>query len=514
MKFHLSFIILFCLLSQGCKSQPSSGKVEAKDIRPPAVAGKFYPADPEKLSAAIDAFMGDARHEFPLSSPPVALIAPHAGYIYSGQIAADAYRQAMDFDYDLVIILGTNHTGGLGNDISIYPEGAYRTPLGLAEIDKKVSKKLTDSGNFCIYNPSVHRSEHSVEVHVPFVQKLFPEAKIVAVVIGTTDLSRLMVFGDHLAEVIKDSKALIVASSDFSHYPDYEDAKDVDGKVRRAIRSGEPQKVKSAIIEQMSRGIRNLSTCACGEGPILAAMYAAKALGSKDGYVISYANSGDAVIGDPNRVVGYGAVVFVKKNEYFDRNLLLSRAIEEPPEVLSIDEKRMLLNLARETIDRYLTTETVPLPRGYTFSDNNNRGAFVTLNKHGNLRGCIGHMAEDMPLSRVVGSMALQAAFNDRRFPPVTLDELDEIDIEISMLTPLKQVKSADDIIIGRDGIKIMKNGQQAVYLPQVATEQGWDLEETLGHLCQKAGLPKNGWKNGMEFYTFQAEVFAEGELE
>jgi hypothetical protein len=516
-RFILLSFTLF-ILSHGCQSQPSPDKVNNQNVRPPAVAGQFYPDDPDKLRLAIEGFLKDAFRANHLGieykSPPVAIIVPHAGYIYSGQIAADAYKLVEDFKYDLIVILGANHTTGGFNGISVYPEGAYRTPLGLAEIDDKIAKKLIQSDQNVDYNPAVHRKEHSVEVQIPFIQYLFPKAKIVPVVIGTTDLATCMVFGEKLAEIIKERKALIVASSDLSHYPNYEDARDVDRKTLNAIASGEPQNAKYIIAEQMRRGLSSLSTCACGEGAVLTAMYAARALGAQEGYQISYANSGDAIIGNPERVVGYGALVFAPQKKGSR-----ARAIEYTtfdfktsvyPNSTLQDDKAALLKLARETITRYLTTETMPLPRGFNYADYHNQGAFVTLNKHGQLRGCIGHMAEDMPLSRVIGSMAMQAAFNDRRFSPITLDEMDDIEIEISVLTPFKLVSGVDDIVIGRDGILIKKRGRQAVYLPQVATEQGWDLTETLNNLCLKAGLPRDAWHEDMEFYTFQADVFGE----
>jgi AmmeMemoRadiSam system protein A len=138
---------------------------------------------------------------------------------------------------------------------------------------------------------------------------------------------------------------------------------------------------------------------------------------------------------------------------------------------------------------------------------------FVTLKKKGELRGCIGHMIADEPLGKLVGTMALQAAFNDRRFPPLTADELQDIEIEISVLTPMKQVADASDILVGRDGVLLSKNGQSAVFLPQVATEQGWSREEMLKHLCQKAGLSADCWKQKAQFSTFQALVFSESEF-
>ncbi len=501
--------MIFCLLTQGCQGQDKSEETVLQNIRPPAVSGRFYPDDPEKLKAAINEYIKDAENRWSFSTPPVALIAPHAGYIYSGQLAAAASQQVMEFDYDLVVILGTNHTTGGFNGISIYPEGAYRTVLGLTEINNSIARQLIDADEICVFNPALHRTEHSVEVHIPFIQQLFPEAKIVPVVIGTEDLKVCTRFGEKLAEILKPYKALIVASSDLSHYPEYDDAVDVDNKFLQAVISMNLKKVKSTVREQMNRRIGNLSTCACGEGPILAAMAAAKAMGVEKATLISYANSGDALIGDYSRVVGYGAVVFGGKPTSITPN---DPDNSSPTGSLIPSDKVQLLNFARKTIHRYLTSETLPLPRNFSPSAQNKRGVFVTLNKQGQLRGCIGHMAEDMPLCRCVGMMALQAAFSDRRFSPVTIDELEAIEIEISVLTPFELVSGYRDIVIGRDGVVIKKDGRQAVYLPQVAPEQGWTVEETLDNLCRKAGLTKGSWREGAELYTFQAEVFHEGE--
>ncbi len=510
------FFLLFslCILTQGCSGKDSTDTAAVEEIRPPAVAGRFYPADPEKLRLAIDGYIKDAdTWTSPTHAEPIAVIVPHAGYVYSGQIAADAFKRATQRrEIDLVVILGTNHTTPGFDGFSIYPRGGYRTPLGVAEIDADIAGRLLESDEKCVFNPELHRREHSVEVEVPFVQRLFPKAKIAPIVVGTTDLDDCRRFGRKLADIVKDRDLLIVASSDLSHYPEYEDALDVDKKTLDAVTTLDLEKVKSTIRRQMRRGIRNLSTCACGEGPILVTMAAVNALGVDQSYTISRANSGDAIIGDVSRVVGYGAVIFVKPN---------SVITDEPRERVDQPVKKCLLELARETIHRYLTTETLPLPRltapvpegGKGLRYDALRGAFVTLKENGELRGCIGHMAEDTPLQLCVGRMALQAAFNDRRFRPVELEELDDIEIEISVLTPFELVSGYQDIVIGRDGVVIKKGGRQAVYLPQVAPEQGWTVEETLDHLCRKAGLPAGSWREGAELYTFQAEVFSEGEF-
>jgi AmmeMemoRadiSam system protein A len=180
--------------------------------------------------------------------------------------------------------------------------------------------------------------------------------------------------------------------------------------------------------------------------------------------------------------------------------------------VLSSSDKKALLRFARQTLERLFSTSTVPLPRDFNPLLNMKRGAFVTLNKNGELRGCVGSMTEDRPLSAVVGAMALQAAFNDRRFDPLTEQELSQVEIEISVLTPYKQINSADDIVLGRDGVIIKKGEKQGVFLPQVATETGWSKEVFLDQLCYKAGLQAGDWKSA-QLFTFQADVFSESQI-
>ncbi len=233
-------------------------------------------------------------------------------------------------------------------------------------------------------------------------------------------------------------------------------------------------------------------------------------MGATGGRVVSYANSGDLPIGERERVVGYGAVVLGSG---------LAPEKEAAPDLsaagkpLTPEDKRALLALARETISRYLTTQMVPLPRGISPAAMEQRGVFVTLKKHGNLRGCIGRMIPDRPLATLVGMMAIQAAFEDPRFRPVTLEEVPKIEIEISVLTPMKQVSGPGDIEVGRDGVLFQKGRSSAVFLPQVAPEQGWGREEMLCNLCQKAGLQASAWQEGGAcFSTFQAEVFGEAD--
>lgn len=513
MKNKLYLYLLPCIVFIQCcaKKEPEIDKYSEVPIRQPAVAGQFYSADSSKLTQALDAFFEDAV-ALPVGKP-LAIVVPHAGYIFSGQIATDAFNQVQNHKYDVIVILGTNHTTPGFNGISIYPRGGYLTPLGLAKIDEQIAISLIETNEEYTFSPEVHEHEHSVEVQIPFIQYLFPGTKIVPVVIGKPELDLCVNFGRVLAGTLKNRRVLIVASSDLSHYPTYSNALDVDTKTLETIVELNPSKLQSVLRDQMVRNIPNLVTGACGEAPILTAIEAAKVLGATCGTVVSYANSGDISIGNRNRVVGYGAVAITR-----DENCVSNEATINPPtdgqsDVLLDSHKKELLAFARETISQFLTTETVPLARGFDPGLKQKMGAFVTLKKGHELRGCIGHMNNDLPLCDVIGSMALQAAFNDRRFFPVTLDELEEIDIEISLLTPYKPIKSANDIVLGQDGVALKKGNHQAVFLPQVASEQEWNRNELLDNLCKKAGLTEGCWFEDAQLFTFQAIVFHEMEL-
>ena len=488
-----------------------AGQQPDNDIRPSVVAGRFYPASAATLKLAVQKFMEDAA---PVQvKNPLAIVVPHAGYIFSGQIAADGYRQAANHSYEVIVILGTNHTSGSFRKISIYPGDGFSTPLGTAMIDKEVVKALLAADSDCVLDRSLHQQEHSVEVQLPFIQVLFPEARIVPVVIGTPDIDLCSRLGEALAKGLKGRRALIVASTDLSHYPDAETASDVDHKTLAAMEKLDPALLQKVTQTQMKRAIPNLHTCACGEAPILAAMSAAKAMGASDGKVISYAHSGDVSIGERDRVVGYGAVVFSTDPGSASVKEPDPAAATGPDAPLTDADKIALLAFARETINRYLTTQTVPMARGIGPGADQPRGVFVTLKKRGNLRGCIGRMIPDKPLRELVGTVALQSALEDPRFKPVTLPELKDLEIEISVLTPMTPVPGADHIVVGRDGVLIRKEGRSAVFLPQVAPEQGWGRDEMLDHLCLKAGLPRGSWKQGAALSTFQAIIFSEGDF-
>ena len=501
-------VIVFCFAT-ACQANKGSDT----DIREPAVAGKFYPESAAKLRGAIEKFLQDA---LPVKiEKPIAIIVPHAGYIFSGQICADGFKQVSNQKYDVIVILGTNHTSSDFQKISLYPGDGFRTPLGTAPVEKNIiSSLIKEDPTDCTLDKSLHEREHSVEVMVPFIQVIFPKAKIVPVVVGSPDMEMCARFGQALAKVLKNKNALIVASSDLSHYPSAKDANIVDRETLASITKLDPAAFRATVQAHKDKDIPNLYTSACGEAPIMAAMAAAKSLGATSGVVVSYANSGDTSVGESSRVVGYGAVVLTadggEKNSGISAQSIPAAVSSA---ALTLSDKKALLAFARETLSQIFLTDTVPLARGFNTNLQQPRGAFVTLKNKGELRGCIGRMIGDEPLIKLVGVMAIQAAFSDRRFNQLTADELSDIEIEISVLTPMKKVSGAGDIVVGRDGVLINKDGHSAVFLPQVATEQKWNREEMLDNLCLKAGLTAGCWKEKTQFSTFQAVVFSESQF-
>ncbi|MBP1623791.1 MAG: hypothetical protein H6Q07_1811, partial [Acidobacteria bacterium] len=347
------------------------------------------------------------------------------------------------------------------------------------------------------------------EVQIPFLQVLFPKAKIVPAIIHPPDYKMCVRFGEALARVLKNRLALIVVSSDLSHYPNYKDAARVDRQTLEAMAVLDTTRI-TPVLRMLDAP--NLDTRACGEAAILAGITAAKALGATRAVVAGYANSGDVPVGERSSTVGYGAVVLAPGKGPSNTEILSRPARQSSASPLKDAEKKALLSFARETILRYITTQTIPLPRNLPARMDFPQGAFVTLKKAGQLRGCIGHMPGDVALGQNVGAMALQAAFNDPRFSPVEPGELNRLEIEISVLTPMKPVRSSDDIVVGRDGVVLTKAGSSAVFLPQVATENKWNRSEMLNQLCAKAGLGTGCWKRDAQFQVFQAEVFSEHE--
>jgi len=266
----------------------------ANDVRLPTVAGAFYPANPVQLTQQIDGYLAQAQR---LESEPSILIVPHAGYVYSGSVAAHGFKQALDRGYEHAIILGFNHSYAYGFDgAAVWPDGAWRTPLGDVSIDAALAQQILTAGRGTFTTDrSIHLDEHSLEVEVPFIQRVLPGVPIVPISIGRPTLENAQAIADALALVLRElSRALIVTSTDLSHYPRYHDAVRVDHSSINAIVSLDPLALDAWDEEAMSSRTPNLHTTMCGKGPVLVSMLLARNIGAELVNVIHYANSGDA----------------------------------------------------------------------------------------------------------------------------------------------------------------------------------------------------------------------------
>jgi len=296
-------------------------------VRSPVVAGTFYPAEPKRLEATVKTLLAQALP--PRSERPIALVVPHAGYVYSGLIAADGWRQAEGQRYDLVALLAPNHTVARFAGVAVFLGDGFRTPLGVVPVDEAAAAALLAADPGCSSDPLPHEHEHAIEVQLPFVQVALPGVPILPVVVGSEDPDRCARFGAALAGVLAHRRALVVSSSDLSHYPAYDDAVASDRAVLAAIARLDPEGLLRALDAAERAGRPGLSTCACGAAPLLATLTAARALGATRGAVVSHANSGDVPAGDRDRVVGYGAVTLTAGEPGADLS-----ALDEPPHVL------------------------------------------------------------------------------------------------------------------------------------------------------------------------------------
>ena len=475
------------MMMNSCNSQ-----TKEPVVRPATQANRFYTGNPQELSEEVDSFLtlhsATAKYD-----NAAALIVPHAGYYFSGSVAASAYMSIpADKSYKRIFLLGPSHHEWLDGASVNTEADRYATPLGEVEVDHETAQKLTQADSVFTYRQEVHDREHCLEVQLPFLQRRFGNVPpIVPIIISTNDFRKLK----RMAEVLKPyltEDNLFIISSDFSHYPSYDDAIEVDAKTGKAIESSDVEQFIAAIEENAESGIRHLSTSACGEFPIITLMLMLE--GNYQVKHLLYQNSGDVDDYDQSRVVGYHAFAIVRG--------------EEKTFSLADGEKQILKKIAYDSIKYSLDRKPIPIFNAPSSILSAKCGAFVSLHKQGHLRGCIGHFGEDTPLHEIVAEMARAAAFEDPRFMPVTRDELDELDIEISVLTPMRRIQSLDEFELHRHGIYIRKGYRSGTFLPQVADEVNWTKEEFVGHCSQdKAGLGWNGWRDA-ELYVYEAIVF------
>jgi AmmeMemoRadiSam system protein B/AmmeMemoRadiSam system protein A len=451
-------------------------------IKKSILAGTWYPADPEQLSRHIDYFLQNVKVDSLPKGLVSAIIVPHAGHVYSGQVAAYAYKLVQGKGFDTVVILSPSHRYGF-EGCSIYLKGGYDTPLGTAEVDELLAEEISKATGFA-YIAKAHQEEHAVEIQVPFVQKVLPHAKIVPVVMGYPRKNTIMSLTNGLKKVLAGKKTLIIASTDLSHQLSKKDANARDQDTIAMIKDFKI----STLIKKCERG----ENIMCGGGPVITTLLYAQHKATVE--ILKYADSSQ-VNRDEESVVGYLAAALVANSPQEEFHL-------------TKEEREELLQLARSTIELFVRENKIPEYKTENTKLIEKKGTFVTLKKHGRLRGCIGFIEPRLPLYQSIMQTAIYAACRDTRFLPVSQDELEELEVEISVLSPLRKISNPELVMVGKHGLVIAKDGKKGLLLPQVPVENNWDQQTFLERTCIKAGLPKDAWKTGADIFVFEAIIF------
>jgi MEMO1 family protein len=493
---HFGLFVLLCLIPLAGTNQETMQSI--KTDRQPAVAGSFYPADAAELKKMISGFMASAKPD-QTAGLVRAIVVPHAGYVFSGGVAASGYNQLDPGQaYKRVFILASSHRYSFGK-ASVYVRGDYMTPLGRVSVDTEAGLELISSSDSFTDYPEAHLAEHSIEVHLPFLQThLKHPFKIVPIVLGTQVPATCEEIADALRPWFT-GENLFVISADFSHYPAYADAVKVDDLTARAFCTNSPGEFLKTIRNNEKLRIPDLATSMCAWPSGLTLLYLTRGNDQLNFNRIDYKNSGDIKpYGDKSSVVGYHAIAISEAQE---KEFTLTGA-----------DRQELLRIARSTMESYIRTRTLPPldPSAYSGNLKVKAGAFVTLKIDGDLRGCIGSFEPAVPLYKLVQELAVASSTQDNRFAPVGTAELKSIHIEISVLTPRRKIRDINEIQLGKHGIYVKKGLNAGTFLPQVATETGWTREEFLGHCARdKAGIGWTEWKDA-EIYIYEALIFEE----
>jgi AmmeMemoRadiSam system protein B/AmmeMemoRadiSam system protein A len=468
LRYLFNALLLMVLFPAACSSA----------VKEPAVAGSFYPGDRKKLEADVDSYLAQPADP-PDAGRLLALVAPHAGYVYSGGVAGYSYAKLKGKDIRTVILLGPTHYAAV-NGAVIYPGGGLKTPLGVVRVDEALARSLASDRDGVKLAAAPFEREHSLEVQLPFLQRTLKDFSVTPILVGRMTPESYRHLADRIAAVLKkDEKAIVVISTDLSHYHDSKTAGVMDRKVLDAV-----ERLAAGDLERL---LSSGEGEACGGAPVLYGMAAARGAGATEARLFKYADSGDA-FGDKKRVVGYGALGFYQRP-------------------LSAAAKTEILRLAGEAVRAQVNGRPLPEWQGNDPRLKADGAAFVTLKeKNGRLRGCIGSIQAYTALYRSVIQNGVAAAAKDPRFRPVRPEELPNLDLEVTVLSPMEPVSDSSEISVGTHGVYLEAAGRSSVFLPQVPVEQGWDLPTYLRELAMKAGLPPDGWKEG-RLYRFTAEI-------
>jgi AmmeMemoRadiSam system protein B/AmmeMemoRadiSam system protein A len=490
-------------MSFATKSRAQMESSKSLISRTPVASGRFYSAHADKLEVEIKNMIGEAKKlssfKVDTTETILGLIAPHAGYVFSGTVAASAFLELEKLPpRKRIFLIGSSHHTDF-NGASIYNVGDYITPFGNVKVDIPMANRIIKSSEHFNYVQAAHAHEHCLEVLLPFIQHFWNDSfEIIPIIIATHSPEICRNIALALLPYFSEEN-LFVISTDLSHYPEYKNAVEVDKLTIKAAITGDPEILLEQLETNKKEYIPNLSTSMCGWTSVLTLMYMSNLLENTKIHPILYQNSGDAKLyGDTDRVVGYQSMAVTQKRK-------------SSPFSLNEDEKSMLIETALIAVNTYKKNKKRYHPNLDIVSDKLKipAGAFVSVYLGNDLRGCIGRMhSQNSPLIQVVSESAVSAAFHDSRFAELTDDELEKISIEISVLTPLKKIDSLDAIVLGKHGIYIKKGFQTGTFLPQVADKTDWTVEEFVGHCAKnKAGIGWDGWKEA-ELYTYEAIIF------
>lgn len=462
-------------------------------VRPTAVAGAFYPASPAILNQDVDQLLAAVSNHQGEASQPKALIVPHAGYIYSGQTAANAYALLRPYANKIkrVVLLGPTHRVAV-NGLALPSVQFFSTPLGAIALDQAACKQLQQLPQVVI-SDAAHAAEHSLEVQLPFLQKTLGNFTLVPLAVGN-------VSSEEVAAVLNllwgGPETLILISSDLSHFHSYDEARQIDQNTVNTILQGR-------LLHSYEQ--------ACGACPINGLLLAAQSH-RLTAQLIDCCNSGDTA-GDRTRVVGYAAFAFTETLPQQTKTENKDPQTDSVSSGLSQSQGSALLSLARAHIAAALGQSEPASAQPAWLGE---AGAvFVTLKKNGELRGCIGSLQAHRSLGADLEANALAAAFRDPRFPPVSANELFDLQIEVSVIGnshPITHDSEADalnQLVPEVDGIILEYGQHRSTFLPQV-WEQLPDRHQFMAHLKLKAGLPHDFWSPQLRLSRYHVEKWAE----
>ena len=487
-----------------------SGTLSFAEVKHADKAGTWYPSSSSELSGMLEKYLDEA-HPKDIEGDIIGIISPHAGYFYSAPVAAYGYKLLEGRNIKTAVVVGFNHN--VAHDgIAVFDYDAFSTPLGEVPVNKDITDKLIAQHKNIYKLRNAFYDEQSTELQIPFLSMVLKDFSVVVVSIGNQTLENCNILSDALYEVLKPQKDfVIIASTDMCHYLSYDENNKVDEYTISAMSKFDPIGLYTAS------SLKNHHLM-CGYGAVCAVMMACKKLGADRIEILRHANSGDVSL-DRRKVVGYLSAVMIRskmdesaEKKDTDKNTEMRNSGKEVENMLSAEQKQEILKLARDTIMFYLKEGKVFEVKDDSPILNTEMGAFVTLHKNGRLRGCIGNIIGRGPFYLTVRDMAIESATGDPRFMPVTLNEMKDIDIEISSLSPLEKITDPEKVIPGTHGVVVRNAYTSGVYLPQVATETGWNREQFMNSLCgQKAGMPEDAWKKGKcDIFIFTAEVFGE----